>query len=142
MSKIFKPSDLLAVITEGKAPPNCDITLQLTPNFAENGVARGIWQVDEKFLNGVGVAMGGYLAAAADTMMAYAIASKLTDEHTFVSIDLHTTFHRPLFSGTAEVEARVERLGKQIAYLVADVFQNDKKAASAVSSMMIIPNKA
>lgn len=138
MSEFFKPSDLLAVITDGKTPPNCDITLQLKPIFAENGVARGIWQVDKQFLNGVGVAMGGYLAAAADTMMAYAISSKLTDEYTFVSIDLHTTFHRPVLLGQAEVEARVERLGRQIAYLVADVFQDKRKAASVVSSVMII----
>ena len=138
MSEFFKPSDLLAAVTDGKAPPNCDITLQMKPIFAEDGIARGVWTVDEKFINGVGVAMGGYLAAAADTMMAYAMASKLTDDYTFVSIDLHTTFHRPVLVGTAEVEARVERQGRQIAYLVADVFQNKRKAASIVSTMMIV----
>lgn len=138
MSEFFKPSDLLAAVTDGKAPPNCDITLQMEPIFAEDGIARGVWTVDEKFINGVGVAMGGYLAAAADTMMAYAMASKLTDDYTFVSIDLHTTFHRPVLVGTAEVEARVERQGRQIAYLVADVFQNKRKAASIVSTMMIV----
>lgn len=138
MNKIFKPSDLVAVTTEDKAPPNCDITLQLTPYFAENGVAKGTWQIDEKFINGVGVVMGGYLAAAADTMMAYAVASKLSDDRTFVSIDLHTTFHRPLLLGVAEVEARVERLGRKTAYLIADIFQNEKKAANVVSSVMII----
>lgn len=138
MSEFFKPSDLLAAVTDGKTPPNCDITLQMKPIYAENGVSRGVWQVDKQFLNGVGVAMGGYLAAAADTMMAYAISSKLTDEYTFVSIDLHTTFHRPVLLGQVEIEARVERLGRQIAYLVADVFQDKKKAASVVSSMMII----
>ncbi|NSL50587.1 PaaI family thioesterase [Calidifontibacillus erzurumensis] len=136
--KIFQPQDLVEVATKGKIPPNCDITLQLTPTVAENGVARGVWKVDEKFINGNGVVMGGYLAAAADTMMAYAIASKLSKGLVFTTIDLHTTFHRPATIGEIEVEARVERMGKRVAYLVADVIQNEKKVVSAVSSVMIL----
>jgi len=139
MTKIYQPQDLVEVVTKGKVPPNCDLTLQFKPTFAEDGVARGVWHVDEKFINGIGVAMGGYLSAAADTMMAYAIASKLGDSgQTFSTIDLHTTFHRPAFVGEVEVEARVERLGKKVAYLVADLNQNGKKVVSAVSSVIIM----
>ncbi|WP_096200599.1 PaaI family thioesterase [Bacillus sp. FJAT-45350] len=137
MTDLFKPSDLVRVTTEGIKPPNCDITLQFQPTFAEDGIARGTWEVDEKYINGIGVAMGGYLTAVADSMMAFAIASKLSDDQGFASIDLHTTFHRPVFVGKVEVEARVERLGRKVAYVVADLFQNDKKVGSSVSSVMI-----
>ncbi|HHY74305.1 MAG TPA: PaaI family thioesterase [Bacillus bacterium] len=135
---MFQPQDLVEVVTKGNVPPNCDVTLQLQPTFAEDGVARGVWQVDEKFINGNGVVMGGYLSAAADTMMAYAIASKLSNNQTFSSIDLHTTFHRPAMIGEIKVEARVERLGRKVAYVVADIIQNEKKVVSAVSSIMIM----
>lgn len=138
MSKLYRPKDLVEVATKGNIPPNCDITLQLQPTFAEDGVARGVWKIDEKFINGIGVVMGGYLAAAADTMMAYAISSKLNENQAFTSIDLHTTFHRPTQVGEMFVEARVERLGKRTAYVVADVVQNDKIVASAVSSVLIM----
>lgn len=138
MTKKYKVTDLLEVVTHDKVPPNCDLTLQIKPSFAENGVARGTWEVDERFINGIGVSMGGYLASAADIMMAYAIASKLEDNQSFASIDLHTTFHRPVFVGQVEVEATVERLGKKVAYLTADLTQNDKKVGSVVSSMMIM----
>lgn len=138
MKKIYQPQDLVEVATNGTVPPNCDLTLQLQPTFSDDGVARGVWQADEKFLNGIGVVMGGYLSAAADTMMAYAIASKLNNNQSFTSIDLHTTFHRPAMVGEINVEARVERLGRRTAYVVADVIQNDKKVASAVSSVMIM----
>ena len=40
--------------------------------------------------------------------------------------------------GEVEVEAKVERMGKSIAYVLADLFQNGKKVASVVSSIMII----
>ncbi|WP_017755117.1 PaaI family thioesterase [Calidifontibacillus oryziterrae] len=137
MKKTYQPSDLVEVATKGKVPPNCDVTLQIKATYAQDGVARGVWKVDERFLNGIGVVMGGYLTSAADIMMAYAVASKLADDYTFSSIDLHTTFHRPTFIGTVDVEARVERLGKKVAYVTADLVQNDKKVASVVSSVMI-----
>ncbi|MFS0644407.1 PaaI family thioesterase [Siminovitchia sp. 179-K 8D1 HS] len=130
--------DLMEVANNKATPPNCDLTLQIQTVFAKDGKAKGIWEVDEKFLNGLGVTMGGYLASAADIMMAYAISSLLKEGQTFASIDLHTTFHRPVFPGTVEVYAVVERLGKKVAYLTAELVQNDKKAGNAVSSVMII----
>jgi acyl-CoA thioesterase len=137
MPDTYGPKGLMEVAAGARKPPNCDITLQIDPVYAEGGVARGVWTIDENLVNGNGVCMGGYLAAAADTMMAYAVASSLMEDRMFSTIDLHTTFHRPVFVGIAEVEARVERLGKKVAYLVADVTQNGNKVTSAVSSVMI-----
>lgn len=138
MGEMYLPSNLVEVATKGKVPPNCDLTLQIKATYAEGGAARGVWEVDEKYINGNGVVMGGYLTAAADIMMAYAVASKLRDDQSFSSIDLHTTFHRPTMIGDVEVDARVERLGKKVAYVVADLYQNEKKVASAVSSVMLL----
>lgn len=134
----YKVSDLLDVVNEGAIPPNCDLTLQITPTYAVDGVAKGVWKVDEKFLNGFGVSMGGYLASAADIMMAYAMASKLKENQTFATIDLHTTFHRPIFPGDVEVQAKVERFGRKVAYVVAELVQNDKKVGDVVSSVMVL----
>ncbi|WP_081707614.1 PaaI family thioesterase [Bacillus massiliigorillae] len=140
MGEIYKAKDLMKVISDGVPAPNCDITLQIQANYAYEGTARGIWKVDEKFINGIGVAMGGFISSAADIMMAYAIASKLQDNQSFASIDLHTTFHKPVSQGEVLVEAKVERMGKQIAYVLADLYQQDKKVASVVSSVIIINN--
>lgn len=138
MVNTYKANDLLDVARKGAVPPNCDQTLQIQATFAEDGVAKGIWTVDEKFLNGFGVSMGGYLASAADVMMAYAMASKLAETQTFASIDLHTTFHRPVFPGEVEVIATVERFGRKVAYVTAELFQNEKKVGDVVSSVMIL----
>lgn len=138
MGDVKKGFNLMSVVTNGEAPPNCDITLQMEVKNAHDGMAQGIWNVDEKFMNGIGVAMGGFVSSAADIMMAYAIASKLSSEQSFTSIDLHTTFHRPILKGEVTVEARVERMGKKVGYVLADLYQNEKKAASVVSSVLII----
>ncbi|PIC69475.1 thioesterase [Sporosarcina sp. P16b] len=133
-----KTVDLMKVVKGEVTPPNCDLTLQLDVLSAEDGLARGIWTVDEKFMNGNGVSMGGFLTSAADIMMAYAVASKIAEDQTFASVDIHTTFHRPVLLGTVEVEARVERLGRKMVYVVASLFQNDKKVGDVVSSVMIL----
>lgn len=133
-----KTVDLMKVVKGEATPPNCDLTLQIDVLSAEDGLARGIWTVDKKFINGNGVSMGGFLTSAADIMMAYAVASKIAGDQTFASVDIHTTFHRPVLAGTVEVEARVERLGRKMAYVVASVFQNDKKVGDVVSSVMIL----
>jgi acyl-CoA thioesterase len=141
MVKKYTISDLVKVANEGFQPPPCDETMQVTVYEADNGIARGKWKVDEMFLNGHGVAMGGFLSSAADILMAYAISSKLTDHQVFSSIDLQITFHRPTFLGDVEIEARVERLGRTIAYLVADLSQGGKKVATSISSVLIQEGK-
>ncbi|SHG00935.1 PaaI family thioesterase [Ornithinibacillus halophilus] len=138
MVKKYKISDLQKVVTKEKEPPPCDDTMQITVQHNVDGIAEGVWEVDEKFINGMGIAMGGFLSSAADIMMAYAISSKLTDEQEFASIDLHTTFHRPTMVGEVRVVAKVEKMGRKLAYLVADLEQNGKKVASCVSSVLII----
>ncbi|MDQ0338957.1 uncharacterized protein (TIGR00369 family) [Caldalkalibacillus uzonensis] len=137
MNRKYTMSALQQVAKQKLDPPPCDTTLGVRVSAAHDGVAKGVWQVDSSFVNGLGVVMGGFLSAAADIMMAYAISSVLADEQSFASIDLHTTYHRPTLPGEVHIEARVERLGKQVAYLVADLEQNGKKVASAVSSVMI-----
>ena len=130
-------TDLQQVVSHGLTPPPCDTTMQVKVSYAEDGIAKGIWEVDKKYINGLGVVMGGFLSAAADILMAYAIASKLTESQGFVSIDLDTTFHRPAFEGEIEVIARVEKVGRTLAYVVADLVQNEKKVATCVSSLLI-----
>lgn len=118
--------------------PNCDQTLQIEPVLSEDGWAKAIWTIDEKFVNGIGVTMGGFVAAATDTMMAYAIATELKQGQSFTTIDLHTTFFRPVVPGIAEVVAKVERKGNRTAYLTAEVVQNDKKCCNSISTIMIL----
>ncbi len=131
------PHDLMDVVLEGKEPPSCDKTLNIVIMQANTGTAHAKWEPDERFLNGVGVVMGGFVSSAADITMAYAVSSLLNENQSFGSINLNVTFHRAIAPGTVLVEARVEKIGRTIAYVVANLKQNDKIAASAVSSVMI-----
>ncbi len=136
--KKFTITDFQNVAKQVKNPPPCDETMQVKVTYAEDGIAHGVWEVDEKFINGHGVVMGGFVSAAVDIMMAYAIASKLTDEEGFASINLDTTFHRPTMTGKVDITATVERKGRTIAYVTAEVKQDGKLIANSVSSIMIL----
>lgn len=137
-NNIYLASDLMKVVRQEKIAPNCDHTLKIHIQKAENGHARALWEVDERFLNGVGVVMGGFVSSAADITMAYAISSLLEEHQSFVSINLNTTFHRPVLLGQVLVEVQVARMGRQVAYLEGQVYQQEKLVASVVSSVMIL----
>jgi acyl-CoA thioesterase len=47
-------------------------------------------------VNSLAIAVIAFPATVADTMMDYALSSKLTSNQTFAPIDLHTTIHRPV----------------------------------------------
>ena len=135
--KTYKMSDFQKVVIKKFPPPPCDTTMKVTIHEASDGVAHGSWQVDRSYLNGNGVAMGGFLSSAADIVMAYAISSKLTDCQGFASINLDTTFHRPTVEGKVDVSAVVESQGRTLAYVVAELKQHNKKVATCTSSLFI-----
>ncbi|MFK2826431.1 PaaI family thioesterase [Bacillus sp. B190/17] len=138
MSQAINLNDVLC----GKSsPPACDTTLGVKVLESKDGYAKGIWTIEEPLLNGNGVIMGGFVAAAADIMMAYAITPLLAEDQTFASINLQTTFHRPTFTGEVEVEAKVEKFGRTVSYVTADLNQNGKLVASVTSSIMIMSKK-
>lgn len=137
MREKFTITDLQNVVKEKQRPPACDETMQVQVTEAEDGVAKGIWTIDEKFLNGHRVVMGGFISGAIDIIMAYAVSSVLTDDQGFASIDLDTTFHRPVLEGTVDITARIDRRGRTLLYLTGEARQNGKLVASTVSSVLV-----
>ncbi|MBY0121797.1 PaaI family thioesterase [Bacillus sp. S/N-304-OC-R1] len=133
--------DLNKVIRRESDPPACDDTLGIKVLEANSGYAKCLWTIDDRLLNGNGVVMGGFVSAAADVTMAYAISTLLNEGQTFASIDLDTTFHRPILSGDVEIEATVEKFGNTISYVTSVLTQNKKRIANAVSSIMVMQKK-
>src|SRR5699024_6386740 len=95
MVKTYTVTDLHRVAVQKSPRPPCDTTMQVTVHTASDGVAHGSWRVDRSYSNGIGVAMGGFISSAADILIAYPVASQLTDHQGFASINLDTPLHRP-----------------------------------------------
>lgn len=139
---MIKTVNLNDVIRGESSPPACDTTLGVKVLEAGEGYAKGLWTIEDRLVNGNGVIMGGFVAAAADIMMAYAITPLLSENQTFASINLQTTFHRPTFTGEAEIDVKVEKFGRTVSYLTANLKQTGKLTASVTSSIMIMDKKS
>ena len=82
--------------------------------------------------------INGFITAAADIMMGYAVTTLINENQTNASFNLATTFHTPLQSGIVEIEAKVEQFGSVISYLSAIMTQNNEKTVEVISTMVII----
>lgn len=130
--------DLKQVISGAVEPPACDQTLCITVISATAGNASCLWAIDERFLNGHQVVMGGYITSAADITMAYSMASVLEEHQGFASINLQTTFLRPLYIGDATVESTIVKKGQKTCYVEATVSQNEQCVAKITSSIIVL----
>lgn len=128
---------LMDVIVKGNEPPPCDMMIGVEMGEVYGGRAVGIWKPTKEMLNGNGVIMGGFVSSAADVVIAYAISSMVNDKQTFASVNLTVSFHRPALPGEIMIEAIVGKFGKTMSYVTAELWQNEKFVASAVSSILV-----
>jgi acyl-CoA thioesterase len=135
---ILSVTDLHKVILKEEEPPACDRTLGITLIEAKDGKAIGSWKIEEHLLNANGIVINGFITAAADIMMSYAITTLINENQTNASFNLATTFHTPLHAGLVEIEAKVEQFGSMISYLSAMMTQDNVKTVEVISTMVII----
>ena len=92
--------------------------LNLRVLHAEPGVVTLELPVAPQHVHGGGVLCGQTLMAACDTAMVLAIMSRLGQFRPMTTVQLQTSFLRPVAgdSGSAQVVARVLRLGKSLVF--------------------------
>jgi uncharacterized protein (TIGR00369 family) len=89
-------------------------------------------------INFGGVVQGGFLIAMMDDAMGFNCFISLGMANRQASIDVHTHFLRAVQHGRVEVEARVVRAGRSVAFLEAELYGPDGElSARAVSSMKL-----
>lgn len=91
-------------------------------------------------INFRGVIQGGFLAAMMDEAMGFNTHVGLGMTKAQATIDLHTHFLRPVPFGRVEIEARIVRAGRNVAFVEAELFDSaGELAARAVSSVKLSP---
>ncbi|QDZ00274.1 PaaI family thioesterase [Nitratireductor mangrovi] len=106
----------------------------------EAGKLRVSFDPPRDVINFGGVVQGGFLVAMMDDAMGFNAFISLGMKNAQASIDIHTHFFRPVAYGRTEVEARIVRAGRSVAFLEAELFDKDGvMAARAVSSSKLTP---
>ena len=88
--------------------------------------------VSPPLVHGGGVLCGQALMAAADTAMVLAVASQLGSFKPMTTVQMNTSFLRPIAgnSGSVRVVARVLRMGKSLVFGEIEIFDAGAKLAS------------
>ena len=106
----------------------------------ETMVLRVAFNPPRDVINFGGVVQGGFLIAMMDDAMGFNCFISLGMVNRQASIDVHTHFLRAVQHGRVEVEARVVRSGRSVAFLEAELYGPDGElAARSVSSMKLTP---
>ena len=96
-----------------------------------------------EFTNPAGYIQGGYLTAMLDDTIGMLATMKTGKEKFPSTIDLHTTFLRPVKVGVVEVFARLRNIGLSTIFADAELYDTrGKEAARAVATLAINPRKA
>ncbi len=95
---------------------------------ATGGTVRLAWEAGPDDLNLQGLVHGGLLATLADMAMGLAVRSALEPGRRHVTIELSVRYLLPTAPGPVSAEGRVARVGTQIAFADADVWDAKGRA--------------
>ncbi len=94
----------------------------------------------DRHANPMGTVHGGILCDIADAAMGMSCASLLEQGESFTTVELKTTFLRPVLDGELEARARVVHGGKSLVYLECEVVSlpSEKLVAKSTSTCLIL----
>ncbi len=94
----------------------------------------------KEFVNPAGVIQGGYLVAMMDDAIGMLCGVKAGTRVLPSTIDLHTSFLRPVRVGDIEVTARLRNIGRAIVFAEAELFDSrGKEAARCAATLTLNP---
>ncbi|MAP93529.1 MAG: thioesterase [Ponticaulis sp.] len=129
-------AEMLARFQNAKSRPACSETLgmKLEEINQADKTLRMSFDVSGAFSNPTGAVQGGFLTAMLDEAMSVCciIASNVT--MTAPTLEIKTSYFRPLFPGRAEAQARILRWGRSTAFMEAELFGADGKMVAKASA--------
>jgi uncharacterized protein (TIGR00369 family) len=133
-------TDRLDELVRGTAePPPVVRTLRLgTLDEWSEGRALKRWSPAEEVLNGDGSMFGGYIAALADQMLAFAAMTIVPEGSAFRTINLSIQFLRAGSTEPLVIEARVISATKALIAVEADISREDGTLIARASAQQIV----
>ncbi|WP_343632843.1 PaaI family thioesterase [Roseateles sp.] len=105
------------------------LALDIQPVHAENGLLRMEMPVTPALVHVGGVMCGQASMAAADTAMVLLMMSELGEFRPMTTVQLQSSFLRPVSGARCTIEARLLRCGKKLAFGQIDLLDEQGKLA-------------
>ena len=128
------PAQLTEALGQLFAPWVTELNLQVLQ--VESGAVKLALPVVPKHVHGGGVVCGQTLMAAADTAMVLAVMTRLGRFKPMTTVQLNTSFLRPVpgTGGSAQLTARVLRMGKSLIFGEVHIHSPDGQLAAHVTT--------
>lgn len=108
--------------------------MQLLEVNQEAMTLRMAFDIGPNFSNPTGAIQGGFLTAMLDEAMSVCCIISSNVTMTAPTLELKTSYFRPLFPGRAEAVARILRFGKSIAFMEAELFDPEGRLVAKASA--------
>jgi uncharacterized protein (TIGR00369 family) len=133
-------TDRLDALVAGEAePPPVIKTLRLgTLDAWGHGWARKHWAPQPELLQADGSMFGGYLAAMADQMLAFAALTVVPEGKGFRTIGLSVQFFQLLRNEAIDVEARVVSQSRQVISVEADFLNASGERVAKATAQQVV----
>ncbi len=117
-------ADMLARFQNSKKRPPCSDALGMRLESVDQDAQTLImsFQVPADFANQTGTIQGGFICAMLDEAMSTCIVVASNVTMNAPTLEMKTSYLRPLFPGAATVKARIVRLGRSVCFMEADCF--------------------
>lgn len=121
------------------APPRIVETLKLglLDDWGE-GWVRKSWRPDPALATADGSLFGGYLAALADQVLAFATMTVVPDDHIYRTLNLQMNFVRVGREHPLNIEARVIAQTKQLITVRAEIQREDRVLIAEASAQQLV----
>ena len=129
-------AEMLARFQNSSKRPPCSDTLGMrleAVDQASQSLTMS-FDVSESFANPTGAIQGGFITAMLDEAMSTCVIIASNVTMTAPTLELKTSYLRPLFPGPARVDARILRMGKTAAFMEADCFDPDGKLVARATA--------
>jgi uncharacterized protein (TIGR00369 family) len=102
------------------------------------GWARKVWQPTPEVLQLDGSMFGGYLAALADQIFAFATLSVIPGDKAFRTINLGLQFHRVARKHSLTIEARVVAQSRQVISLEGQFHDPERRLIATATAQQVV----
>lgn len=105
---------------------------------AENGESIVEMPINDEIKQMYGTVHGGMIGTLIDMAMASAVTSLMSNEENAVTVDLSVHYLSGAKEGTLIGKGRVIKKGRKMAFLEADVWNENRLVAKGTASFMIV----
>ena len=116
---------------------NCVIT-HLDP---QKGICEMTFDISEHFCHSGDIIQGGFVTAMLDAVSTFAAFSTNSNIIKLATLELKVTFLRASRAGKFKAIGRVEQMGKSIAFLTGDLFDETGQKTASITTTAKIRNE-